>query len=186
MSEQPPTSGPNGSALPPGATERPPRRPHRRPGDGWVQAPDGNRYWGLYGAAGLLLHDAERGILLQHRVAWSAHGGTWGIPGGAIDPGEDALAGAIRECHEESGVPALDGTGIEVTGTHVLDKGVWSYTTVIARALVPMEPHINDPESLELAWVPVGEVEGYRLHPGFADAWPELRGRLGAGGATSR
>lgn len=167
-----------GSDLPPGARATPPPLRNRRPGDGWVEAPDGSRYWGLYGAAGLLIHDPARGILLQHRVAWSAHGGTWGIPGGAIDPGETPLEGAIRECHEEAGVPALDGGGIEVLGTYVVDKEVWSYTTVISRATQRLEARVNDPESLELVWVPVDDVDSYTLHPGFGAAWPELRERL--------
>ena len=154
----------------------PPRR-HRRSGDGWVETPEG-RFWGKYGAAGLLIHDPERGVLLQHRVAWSAEGGTWGIPGGAIDAGETALAGAIRECHEEAGVPALDGTGVEVLDTHVLEKQGWSYTTVIAQATTRLEEFVNDIESVELAWVPLDEVEGYLLHPGFKNAWPHLRSVL--------
>jgi hypothetical protein len=33
-------------------------------------------------------------------------------------------------------------------------------------------------ESIELRWVPVGEVASLPLHPGFADTWPQLRARL--------
>lgn len=147
---------------------------HRRSGDGWVETPAGKR-WGLFGAAGLLLHDPERGILLQHRVEWSAEGGTWGIPGGALDKGEEVVAGAIRESHEETGVPGLDGAGLTVLDTHVVSFGVWSYTTVIARAEREFVPRINDVESLELRWVPLPEVTDYPLHPGFAAAWETLR-----------
>lgn len=157
----------------PAGAPLPPRRP-RRSGDGWVETPDG-RFWGKFGAAGLLIHDPQRGVLLQHRVAWSAEGGTWGIPGGAIDKAETALKGAIRECHEETGVPDLDGTGIEVLDTHVLQKEGWSYTTVIARATAHLEEYVNDVESVELAWVPLAEVDSYVLHPGFQNAWPHLR-----------
>ena len=78
--------------LPPEPGE--PRRPHgpRDPGDAWVEAPDGQRYWGRFGAAGLLALDADRGVLLQHRVGWSHFGGTWALPGGARHQGEDAAA----------------------------------------------------------------------------------------------
>ncbi len=31
-------------------------------------------------------------------------GGTWGLPGGALEAGEDAVAGALRELHEEAGI----------------------------------------------------------------------------------
>ena len=63
----------------------------RDPGDAWVLGPDGAKYWGRFGAAGLLAVDAHRGILMQHRATWSHHGGTWGLPGGARRLGESAI-----------------------------------------------------------------------------------------------
>ena len=75
-----------------------PRRPHgpRDPGDAWVVAPTGEKYWGRFGAAGLLALDPERGVLLQHRVSWSHFGNTWALPGGARHEGESARDGALR------------------------------------------------------------------------------------------
>ncbi|MCB1273550.1 MAG: NUDIX hydrolase [Leucobacter sp.] len=150
----------------------------RNAGDAWVTAADGNRYWGRFGAAGLLAHDDERGILLQHRVDWSDHGGTWGIPGGARHEDESAIHGAIREAGEEAGVPA---GAIHPRFTYTVDRGGWTYTTVIAAVTVPFEPEITDPESFALAWVPVPEVTGYPLHPGFASSWPRLAPLLAPG-----
>ncbi len=152
--------------------ERPPLPPLRS-GDGWVRLDDGRKFWGLEGAAGLMLHDSERGILLQHRAMWSAQGGTWGFPGGARDLGEDAVSAALRESYEEAGVPA-DRADIEILATHVYDLEVWSYTTVIARTRRRLDAKVNDPESLEVKWVPIGELDDYPLHPGVASALPEL------------
>lgn len=148
----------------------------RNPGDAWVTASDGNRYWGRFGAAGLLVHDPARGVLLQHRVDWSDHGGTWGIPGGARHEGESAVDGAKRETLEEAGVP-LDATRVRFT--HVLDRGGWTYTTVITEVTRRVEAEITDAESHELAWVPIGRVTEVPLHPGFAASWPLLRTLLG-------
>ena len=161
--------------LPPEPGE--PRRPHgpRDPGDAWVEAPDGQRYWGRFGAAGLLALDADRGVLLQHRVGWSHFGGTWALPGGARHQGEDAAAGAIREAQEEAGVP--DGA-VRARLESVLDVGVWTYTTLVADVVEPFTPVISDPESLELAWVPIDDVDHLPLHPGFAASWPLLRSLL--------
>ncbi|MBZ4486784.1 NUDIX hydrolase [Microbacterium sp. cx-55] len=158
--------------LPPESGE--PRRPQgpRDPGDAWVEAPSGERYWGRFGAAGLLALDPELGVLLQHRVAWSHHGGTWALPGGARHEGESATDAAIREATEEAGVP--DGS-VRPRLLGVLDLGYWSYTTLVADVVVPFEPVISDPESLALAWVPVAEIDGYPLHPGFASSWAGLR-----------
>ncbi|WP_192973831.1 NUDIX domain-containing protein, partial [Clavibacter michiganensis] len=158
--------------------DRPPELPrgaHRDSGDAWVESPEGQRFWGAFGAAGLLVHDPDRGVLLQHRVAWSHHGGTWGLPGGARHAGESAVDGAAREAAEEAGVPPA---GIRPVLATVLDLGFWSYTTVTARTIRPFAPRVADAESIELRWVPVDEVGGLELHPGFGRAWPMLRDEL--------
>ena len=147
----------------------------RDPGDAWVEGPDGRRFWGRFGAAGLLVHHREAGVLLQHRAEWSHHGGTWGLPGGARHEGESAVVGAIREAEEEAGV-VVDALSLRFSS--LLDLGFWSYDTVVVEAERLFEPTIGDAESLELRWVPVDEVDGLPLHPGFADAWPALAARL--------
>ncbi|MDR6613256.1 MULTISPECIES: NUDIX domain-containing protein [unclassified Leifsonia] len=146
-------------------------------GDAWVEGPDGQRFWGRFGAAGLLVHDLRRGILLQHRADWSHFGGTWGLPGGARHAGESAVDGALREAAEEAAVPP---DAVHVLFESVLDLGFWSYTTVVGQAVRPFEPHMADVESIELRWVPVDEVSALPLHPGFAASWPQLRARLTA------
>jgi len=136
-----------------------------------VTAPDGRKFWGTFGAAGLLVHD-DRGVLLQHRVEWSHFGGTWGLPGGARHEAESAVRGALREAEEEAGVPA-DALALEFTS--VLDLGIWSYATVGVRATRHFDAHIGDAESVELRWIPFDEIESLPLHPGFAARWPALR-----------
>ena len=155
-----------------------PRRPlgPRDPGDAWVEGEHG-RFWGRFGSAGLLVHDAAKGVLLQHRATWSDQGGTWGLPGGALHQGEDAVNGALREANEEASVPP---ESVRVLFTSVFDVGYWSYTTVAAQVVEPFEPAISDPESLELQWVSLEGVGDKELHPGFAAAWPALRRRLQA------
>jgi len=119
----------------------------------------------------LVWNRATDSVLLQLRAEWSHHGGTWGIPGGALKFGEDAIAGAMREAHEEAGVPeelliALD--------THVIDLKFWAYTTVIVETRKHFEPAYNDLESSDLQWIPRVEVESYDLHPRFKVSWALL------------
>ena len=161
--------------VPPAPGE--PRRPDgpRDPGDAWVVADDGTRYWGRFGAAGLLAVDADRGILLQHRVSWSHHGDTWALPGGARHENESACDAALRESAEEAGVPA---SAVRPRLISVYDAGVWTYSTLVADVVTPFDPVISDPESRELAWVAPADVDARPLHPGFAAAWPLLRSLL--------
>ncbi len=158
-------------------TERPPLPPPhlRDPGDAWVASPTGERYWGRFGAAGLLVWHRAGGVLLQHRAEWSHHGGTWGIPGGARKLDESAVAAAFREAHEEAGVPReLTSMMFET----VIDLGFWSYTTVVVEAAELFHPVMGDAESMALAWVPLADVHALALHPGFASSWSTLRDRL--------
>lgn len=149
---------------------------HLQPGDGWVECSCGRRHWGLLGAAGLLVfrfgaNGVPEAAILQHRAPWSDQGGTWGVPGGAMAPGESPLDGALREAFEEAGILA---SSIEVLTTHVLDHGAWQYTTVIARAITAIDPRPTDAESMAVEWVQVADVDSLPLLPAFADAWPGL------------
>lgn len=145
-------------------------------GDTWVDGPQG-RFWGKFGAAGLLLAYPGSGVLLQLRASWSHMGGTWGLPGGARDEGESAEDAAMREADEEAGIPP---ELVEVLGSEVRDLGYWSYTTVIARLTSFVEPFIGDAESAAIEWVAVDKVDELQLHPGLAETWPTLRRRLTA------
>jgi len=145
------------------------------PGDAWVDGPQG-RFWGTYGAAGLLIAYPGAGVLLQLRSQWSHHGGTWGIPGGARKPEESAESAAIREADEEAGIPPQL---VQVLDVSVNDLGYWSYTTVLARLTEYVEPLIGDAESAAMEWIAFDRVAGLPLHPGFGAGWPTLRRRLG-------
>ncbi|KQS68879.1 NUDIX domain-containing protein [Modestobacter sp. Leaf380] len=153
----------------------------RSPTDGWTTCGLGHRHWGLVGAAGLLVHRPGTNgveVLLQHRVAWSHHGDTWGTPGGALHRHESAADGALREAGEELGLRAADLVlGVE----SVDDHGGWSYTTVLATPTGPLEAADLelDAESTGVAWVTLA-APGVPLHPGFERSLRTLRPLLGA------
>lgn len=153
----------------------------RGDGDGWVISHQGLHYWGRHGAAGLLLRapwsDGRPAVLLQLRAPWSHQGGTWGLPGGALDSHESAEEAAVREAWEEAG---LADAHIEVR-TSVVTAEVsgpggasWSYTTVIADAREQLVT-VPNRESDKLLWVPEDEVADLSLHPGFEASWARLR-----------
>lgn len=145
-------------------------------GDAFVRCDCGRQHWGRYGAAGLLLLDPARGVLLQHRAWWTHHGGTWALPGGAVNSAESHLQAAIREAEEEAGI---DADSVHATASSTVDHGNWCYTTVLAESSGVVAERMRGTESAELRWVPPEQVERLPLHADFALAWPGLRERLG-------
>lgn len=141
----------------------------------------GTHHWGRFGAAGLLVRaprpDGSPAVLLQHRAAWSHQGGTWGLPGGALDSHEEPEDAALREAAEEAGLAPVDlRVRARVKTAEVSGPGgaYWRYTTVVADApaLLATVPNL---ESSELRWVAEDEVTELPLHPGFAASWHRLR-----------
>ncbi len=54
--------------------------------------------------AGAIIKDTEGRILLQKRSDY----GNWGLPGGAMEPGESVEETMIREIREETGLEVID------------------------------------------------------------------------------
>jgi 8-oxo-dGTP pyrophosphatase MutT (NUDIX family) len=142
--------------------------PPRISGDGFVQVADGSQRWGVFGAAGVLFrHRSDEGAVyfVARRSRWTHQGGTWAVPGGALDHGESPLEGALREFGEEIG---LIPNTFEIAEIFVDDHGGWSYTTlvvdVIDRFPLPISLHW---ETAEVAWVDRDELAQLELFPAF-------------------
>lgn len=145
----------------------------------FVDCPGGGAHWGPSGAAGLALW-ADGALLLQARSPHSHQGGTWSIPGGAIEPGESPRSAALRETSEEISV---DLSGLVVLG-EVVDVCpqhgcVWTYTTLVAA--VPSRPLVapRSWESDALRWTARQTLESASdgdlpLHPGLRRALPRI------------
>jgi len=84
-------------------------------------------------------------ILTVRREHMRTHAGQIAFPGGRVDPGEDAVAAALREAHEEL---VLDPAAAEVVGTLEPYRTVTGYhaTPVIAVIPpdVPLTPHEHE------------------------------------------
>ena len=118
----------------------------------------------LPSAAGVVLDEHGR-VLLGRR----ADTGTWGLPGGIVEPGEEPADGAVREIFEETGVIAVPEVLVAVTVsghiTYPNDDQV-QYLEVLFRCrAVGGTAQVNDSESVEVAWFP-------------PDSLPELHERV--------
>jgi 8-oxo-dGTP pyrophosphatase MutT (NUDIX family) len=141
-------------------------------GAGFVTLADGSRRWGLFGAAGVLVRhvDAEDGephYFLARRSMHTHLGGTWAIPGGALDQGESAIEGALREFDEEIGIP-LHQYAYTVAETYEDDHGGWSYTTLVVDVADRFDPPAALTwETAEVRWVRASELTSLELFGAF-------------------
>ena len=89
---------------------------------------------------------SEPGVILTvRREHLRTHAGQVAFPGGRIDPGEDAVAAALREAQEEI---LLDPACVEVVGTIPPYRTVTSYLVTPVIGVIPpdlpLEPHEHE------------------------------------------
>ncbi len=118
-------------------------------------------------SAGLVLfreHDATLEVLLGHMGGpfWARKdAGAWSIPKGELEPGEDPLAGALREFAEELGHAPPDGAVIDLG--EIRQK---AGKRVIAFAVQgDFDPAAIVPGTFEMEWPP---------RSGRRQAFPEI------------
>jgi 8-oxo-dGTP pyrophosphatase MutT (NUDIX family) len=90
----------------------------------------------------------EPGVILTHRPeGMRAHPGQVAFPGGKLDPGEDAVAAALREAHEELGISNSDIRIIGATDRFVTATG---YDVTPVLGVIPPDIEIV-PDPVEVA-----------------------------------
>lgn len=111
-------------------------------------------------AAGILFVHDGRVLLLKRAESAQDAPGTWGFPGGGIEPGETPAAAARRELQEECGY-AYEGP---LTPLYTSSDGFACYGAAVAH---PTEPKLND-EHTAARWAPFDNLPE-PLHPGMAE-----------------
>lgn len=93
--------------------------------------------------------EAPQVILTQRPRAMRDHPGQVAFPGGKIDPGEDAVAAALREAEEELALPR---EAVRVIGTSdIYHTGTGFLVTPVVGVVPPGLPLVPNPSEVE-AW----------------------------------
>jgi septum formation protein len=145
-------------------------------------------HWGRAGAGVLLTTGTKVLVLLRSYEVTEP--GTWGLPGGAVDPGEDPITAGLRELREETGIQ------IDPDEARVLGSTVWQsphssfrYTTVVVRvpeAFTRKRLRLNW-ENDEGRWVTRAGLDQLsdELHPGLAAVREQLEAKAFGGGSRN-
>ncbi|MBI5345577.1 MAG: NUDIX hydrolase [Chlamydiae bacterium] len=113
--------------------------------------------------SGLFLEYLDK-ILYLKRSPEKLHGGTWGIPGGKFEKGEDAETACIREVNEEVGILVEAGSLKKVASLFMrTSQGDWIFH--VFAALFSQKPKINLKldEHVEAKWLTIDEARNIPL-----------------------
>lgn len=102
--------------------------------------------------AAALVHEGR--VLAQQRAYPPELAGRWELPGGRVDPGEDAREALVRECREELAVEVVPG---EQLGPDVPLAGGYVLRVHVARLAQPMATPIPV-EHAALRWVDITDL----------------------------
>jgi 8-oxo-dGTP pyrophosphatase MutT (NUDIX family) len=119
-------------------------------------------------AAGTVVHDPDRGILLlwRHRFITDTWG--WEVPAGRIDPGETPAEAVAREVLEETGWrPGPLRPLVAYHPTNGLSDQ--TFHVFVAGGATHVGPPSDPSESERVEWVGVDEVRRLVVEGGFRD-----------------
>jgi 8-oxo-dGTP diphosphatase len=117
-------------------------------------------------------------VLAQQRAYPPELAGRWELPGGRVDPGEDAREALVRECREELAVEVVPG---EQLGPDVPLTGGFVLRVHVARLAQPMATPVPV-EHAALRWVDVTDLSELDWLDADRAILPDLKVLLRAAG----
>jgi 8-oxo-dGTP diphosphatase len=114
------------------------------------------------------------GRLLMVRRGHGPAAGEWSVPGGRVEHGETLHEAVLREVSEETGVRAVV-VGFLGWAERIdaeADDESAAHFVLLDFAIEPLDPDATlaaGDDAAEAAWVPLDELDDYRLVPGLRD-----------------
>jgi len=96
-------------------------------------------------------------FLTRRAPRLNSHSGQWALPGGRLDPGEDAIAAALREMEEEIGVRVGPESVLGLLDDYVTRSG-YCMTPVVVWAGERVEATPSPDEVAQLFRIPLSET----------------------------
>ena len=123
-------------------------------------------------AAAVFLVDEQGRVLMQHRDDRPGinNPGCWAVPGGGLEPGEDAEQAARREFWEETGCRLRNVSFLRSDRVTLLDGTLHSRTFFWSTYDGVQTPECREGQALE--FMNVDRALRLRLSPGLADLLP--------------
>jgi 8-oxo-dGTP pyrophosphatase MutT (NUDIX family) len=110
-------------------------------------------------AAAVAIAVSDDGFLLTRRTSkLRAHAGQFALPGGRLDPGEDAVDAALRELREEVGASADRGDCLGVLDDYPTRSG-YLITPVVVWLSAGRQLEANPDEVAELYQIPLASLD---------------------------
>jgi 8-oxo-dGTP pyrophosphatase MutT (NUDIX family) len=129
----------------------------------------------------ILVRDGAHGVdllLVQRNPQARFMGGFWVFPGGAVDPGEDHRAAAVRELAEEAGVANLEPDSLVPYSRWITPELIairFDTRFFVARAPAGARPRVDGAECVDLRWTTARAALDAYARDELALVFPTLR-----------
>lgn len=120
--------------------------------------------------AGAIIHDTAGRLLLVRRAHPPA-AGTWSLPGGRVEPGEDNVTAAVREVAEETGLLVRAGRVAGVVEREAPSGGVYVITDLVCDVLGGQLRAGDD--AADARWFTATDLAAATTSPGLVETLTE-------------
>ena len=121
----------------------------------------------LIPCVGAIVHDGAGRLLLVRRARPPAQG-TWSLPGGHVEPGEDDATAVVREVAEETGLDVVAAAVVGVVQRAAPDGGTFLITDLTCHVVGGTLQAGDD--ALDAGWFAAADLAALEVMPGLVEA----------------